>query len=277
MRVVPQYRSGAVKTVGAILVMLLLFGSLAIVGIGGAASVTVADSAQPVNQNTESVYLEVTNLNTTTQASLSADFVAYDANGNEVTNKTGVAISVAADSTVKERVYFDYTAGTIDSVNVTATVDNTTVSATEIETTVATFEQIHKQNVTVTEDTDSLFVELDNNGSSEAFAEADFVAFDENDTEVTNVTGVSVSALPDSTSMVQPGLDLSSGTVQYVTVTGLLDTASIAPADATITSGTLEATFGGAGGFDLGSMSMTEYGVIAVVIVGFLYVIRKEQ
>ena len=175
MRVVPQFRSGAVKSFGAILVMLMLFGTLAVVGIGGAADVEVHNQTVEVNDQTDSLYVEATNHDTTAQANLTADFVAYDSN----------------------------------------------------------------------------------------------------DTELRSVTAIAVEPGANSTAISQPGMDLTD--VSYVEVTATLDNTSVTAENVTVVSGTFEQTEAGGGGFDLGSMSMTEYGVIAVVIVGFLYVNTKDN
>lgn len=139
---------------------------------------------------------------------------------------------------------------------------------------------VHDNNVSVTEDTDTVWVEVDNNNTtSQANVTVDLTAYDENDTAVSGATETLTFTTANSTVDIQEStISLNATEMDRVEVVATLDDTTVPEGDVTVTSGTFVKTDGTAtgGGFDFSSMSTTEYAVIGgVAIVGYL--VFKEE
>lgn len=144
---------------------------------------------------------------------------------------------------------------------------------------------VFDQDVAVDSESDSIWIEVDNNGSSLANMTAEVTGYDSNDTDVSGQTEtVDVNTSAGASTIHETTLALDGANVSYYNVQVTLDNTSVAESDVNVTSGTFQMTDGGGGVTDdtssssfLDNYSDTQLGIGAAIIILLGYFGLKED
>lgn len=133
---------------------------------------------------------------------------------------------------------------------------------------------VHNTTVSITEDTDTVWVEVNNtHDTNQANLTATVTALDADGNETSTTENLTFNIASGTTDIQETSLTFDTENETDASVVVTLDNTTVSESDVSVSSGTFEKIDGtGGGGFDLGGLSTTEMGIIAaLVVVGAIF------